>query len=44
MACGTGLCFSCVTPVKVPDGWDYKRVCVEGPTFAADALLWEPPR
>ena len=26
----SGICFSCVTKVKTPDGWDYKRVCVEG--------------
>ncbi|HJZ57212.1 MAG TPA: dihydroorotate dehydrogenase electron transfer subunit, partial [Gemmataceae bacterium] len=26
MACGVGICFSCVTKVKTADGWDYKRV------------------
>ena len=27
MACGVGICFSCVTRVRTPDGgWDYKRV------------------
>ena len=42
MACGTGLCFSCVTAVKLPEGGcDYKRVCVEGPTFAAETLAWD---
>ena len=40
MACGVGICFSCVTPVKTGDGWDYKRVCVEGPIFDAAALHW----
>jgi len=38
MACGVGICFSCVTPVKTNDGWDYKRVCVEGPVFDARTL------
>jgi dihydroorotate dehydrogenase electron transfer subunit len=38
MACGVGICFSCVTPVKTRDGWDYKRVCVEGPVFDARCL------
>ena len=33
MACGVGICFSCVAKVKTPDGWDYKRVCVDGPAF-----------
>ncbi len=40
MACGVGICFSCVTPVKTTDGWDYKRVCVEGPVFDAKCLKW----
>jgi dihydroorotate dehydrogenase electron transfer subunit len=40
MACGIGICFSCVTKVTTPDGWDYKRVCVDGPVFAADQLAW----
>ena len=32
MACGIGICFSCVVKVRQPDGeWDYKRTCVEGP-------------
>ena len=32
MACGIGICFSCVARVHQPQGgWDYKRTCVEGP-------------
>ena len=42
MACGFGACFSCVTKVKTPSGWDYKRVCVDGPVFDAAGLEWEP--
>jgi dihydroorotate dehydrogenase electron transfer subunit len=38
MACGLGVCFSCVTKVRTPDGWDYKRVCVDGPVFDAATL------
>ena len=42
MACGVGVCFSCVAKVKTPDGgWDYKRVCVEGSAFDADRLVWD---
>ena len=41
MACGVGICFSCVTPVKTLQGWDYKRVCVDGPCFDAAKLVWE---
>jgi dihydroorotate dehydrogenase electron transfer subunit len=41
MACGVGICFSCVTKVRTADGWDYKRVCVDGPVFDAATLAWE---
>lgn len=39
MACGFGACFSCVTKVKTATGWDYKRVCTEGPVFDAETLV-----
>lgn len=42
MACGLGVCFSCVAKVRQPDGdWDYKRTCVEGPVFEASAIEWD---
>ncbi len=41
MACGVGVCFSCVTRVKTADGWDYRRVCIDGPVFDAAGLEWE---
>ncbi len=41
MACGIGICFSCVTRIRANDGWDYRRVCLEGPVFAAANLCWE---
>jgi dihydroorotate dehydrogenase electron transfer subunit len=40
MACGVGICFSCVTRVRTADGWDYRRVCVDGPVFDAACLAW----
>jgi dihydroorotate dehydrogenase electron transfer subunit len=41
MACGIGVCFSCVARVcDEQAGWDYKRTCVEGPVFAAEKILW----
>jgi dihydroorotate dehydrogenase electron transfer subunit len=42
MACGVGICFSCVTRVRTGDGWDYRRVCVDGPVFDAACLHWGP--
>ena len=41
MACGVGICFSCVASVKTAEGWDYKRVCVDGPVFDAACLYGE---
>jgi dihydroorotate dehydrogenase electron transfer subunit len=41
MACGVGICFSCVTRVRTADGWDYRRVCTDGPVFDAANLAWE---
>jgi dihydroorotate dehydrogenase electron transfer subunit len=41
MACGIGICFSCVAKVRTGDGdWDYRRTCVEGPVFEAAQLEW----
>lgn len=41
MACGIGICFSCVTKVRQGDGgWDYRRTCVEGPVFEAEQIVW----
>ena len=42
MACGIGICFSCVARVRQdgPESWDYKRTCVEGPIFDADKICW----
>src|SRR5262249_22467457 len=41
MACGLGICFSCVTRVRTEQGWDYRRVCVDGPIFEAAELAWD---
>jgi dihydroorotate dehydrogenase electron transfer subunit len=41
MACGIGICFSCVARIKDgTGGWDYKRTCVEGPVFDAGRIAW----
>ena len=42
MACGFGACFSCVTRIRQDDGtWDYRRVCVEGPVFPAEQVVFD---
>ncbi len=41
MACGLGICFSCVAKVRQDNGhWDYRRTCVEGPVFDAAQILF----
>jgi dihydroorotate dehydrogenase electron transfer subunit len=42
MACGIGICFSCVAPVLDEKGdWDYQRTCIEGPIFDSQAIQWD---
>ncbi len=39
MACGIGICFSCVWRIRDSAGnWDYRRACVEGPVFDAECV------
>ena len=39
MACGIGICFTCVAKIRQEGGgWDYKRTCVEGPVFDAERV------
>jgi len=41
MACGIGICFTCVAKVQQSDGtWDYRRTCMEGPIFPAPSIVW----
>lgn len=41
MACGIGICFTCVARVRDNfGGWDYRRTCIEGPIFDATRIEW----
>jgi dihydroorotate dehydrogenase electron transfer subunit len=41
MACGIGICFTCVAMIRDDAGEsDYKRTCVEGPVFDAAKVVW----
>ena len=45
MACGTGMCQSCVVPIHDalhPAGWRYQLCCTDGPIFDARQVVWEP--
>ncbi|MEI3606701.1 dihydroorotate dehydrogenase electron transfer subunit [Pseudogracilibacillus sp. SE30717A] len=37
MGCGVGACFACV--LKTNDGIGYKKICQDGPVFAADEVI-----
>jgi len=44
MACGTGICFTCVVPVlegSGPAGTRMARSCTEGPVLDGAAVAWE---
>ena len=41
MGCGVGACLSCACKVKSNGGFEYQRVCAEGPVFNAGELIWE---
>ncbi len=41
MACGLGMCFSCVRPFETGGGREQRRVCKEGPVFdLREAVSW----
>jgi len=52
MACGIGACLGCVCKTKVnkpallqenngKENFKYKRVCIDGPVFDADEVIWD---
>ena len=42
MACGIGICMTCVLPVVGEDGRTRMvRSCVEGPVFRGDRVRWD---
>jgi dihydroorotate dehydrogenase electron transfer subunit len=42
MACGIGVCMTCVLPIIGNDGQTrMARSCVDGPVFAGDRIRWD---
>jgi dihydroorotate dehydrogenase electron transfer subunit len=42
MGCGLGGCYSCVVPVRTPQGGAHHvRSCIGGPVFDAATLVWD---
>jgi dihydroorotate dehydrogenase electron transfer subunit len=45
MACGIGVCFTCVLPVRLKDGTvRMKRSCLDGPVFNGAKVAWDQSR
>ena len=44
MACGVGICWTCVIPVRDGDDVRMRRACIDGPVFDAAAIAWESTR
>lgn len=41
MACGIGVCMSCVCKMKADGSTQYTRVCTDGPLFDASKIEWD---
>jgi dihydroorotate dehydrogenase electron transfer subunit len=41
MACGIGVCMSCVCKIKTDGSKQYSRVCIDGPLFDASKIEWD---
>ena len=45
MACGIGVCMTCVIPVKGSDGLiKMRRSCIDGPVMDGDCVVWDSNR
>lgn len=44
MACGTGVCWTCVVPVQRKHGVRNERACAEGPVFNGARVQWDAIR
>ena len=41
MGCALGVCLGCVCKVRLPNaGFEFQRVCSEGPVFNAEDIIW----
>jgi dihydroorotate dehydrogenase electron transfer subunit len=40
MACGIGVCWTCVLPVRANGGLKHARSCTDGPVFAGAEVAW----
>ncbi len=43
MGCGFGACWGCVMRIRKGDGGTWRKICEDGPVFAAEDIIWEKP-
>lgn len=41
MACGIGVCMTCVVPIKIEDEIKMIRTCIDGPVMDGSAIIWD---
>jgi dihydroorotate dehydrogenase electron transfer subunit len=41
MACGIGVCMTCVVAVKFNDGIKMVRTCIDGPVMDGSEIIWD---
>lgn len=41
MACGIGVCMTCVVPIKSEDGIKMVRTCIDGPVMDGSEIIWD---
>ena len=41
MACGIGVCMTCVVPVRVGEDLKMLRTCIDGPVMDGSTIIWD---
>ncbi|MFZ5973869.1 MAG: dihydroorotate dehydrogenase electron transfer subunit, partial [Bacillota bacterium] len=41
MGCGVGACLTCSCRIRTEAGWEYKRVCADGPVFSLEEVVFD---
>ncbi|NDF56762.1 MAG: dihydroorotate dehydrogenase electron transfer subunit [Actinobacteria bacterium] len=41
MACGIGVCMTCVVPIRNGDGVKMVRTCIDGPVMDGSEIIWD---
>jgi dihydroorotate dehydrogenase electron transfer subunit len=41
MGCGFGVCWGCVRRIRRPEGFQWVKICEEGPVFPGEVIDWQ---